>query len=141
MKRVASRTKRSLPLAGTLGLGLADFKGVYVATLSGTFHTSGAPFYGFVYLDADGNGGVTGGWEIQVPNGTILGGLGPAQSTYTVTAQGRVELTLASTASSNVLSVTVYLADNNQSILGRGGFVLGGNPPAGGVGSICGRKQ
>src|SRR5262249_45775659 len=115
-----------------------DFKGVYVATLSGTF-TNGSPFYGFVYLDANGSGGVTGSWEIQAPNGSILGGSG--QSTYTVTPQGKVELTLASTASSNVLSVTVFLADQRQSILGRGGFTLRGSPPLGGTGSICGRKQ
>src|SRR5262249_42923779 len=107
-------------------------------TLSGTF-TNGSPFYGFVYLDANGSGGVNGSWEIQAPNGTILGGF--AQSTYTMTPQGKVELTVASTASGNVLSVTVFLADQRQSILGRGGFALGGSPPLGGSGSICGRKQ
>jgi hypothetical protein len=138
MKRVASRTKRSLPLAGRLGRG--DFKGIYVATLSGTFHTSGTPFYGFVYLEADGNGGVTGSWQIQVPTGTTLGG-GPVRRTYSVTPQGKVELTLASKTSSNVLSVTVFLADRNQWILGYGGFSLGGSPPLGGVGSIRGMKQ
>jgi hypothetical protein len=122
--------------------GPGDFKGAYVATLSGTFHTNGGPFYGFVYLDADGIGGVTGSWEIQVPAGTMLGDLGPLHSKYTVTPQGKVELTLASTASSNVLSVTVFLADQHQSILGFGGFTLGGgSPPAGGVGSVRGRKQ
>ena len=139
MKRVRRRT-RFIKLASPFGPG--DFKGVYVATFSGTFHTSGTGFYGFVYLDANGNGGVTGSWEIQVPTGTITGGgLPNLHSTYSVTPQGKVELTLASTTSSDVLSVTVFLADQNQSILGRGGFSLGANPPLGGVGSICGRKQ
>src|SRR5262245_7041830 len=86
--------------------GPAIFKGVYVATLSGTFHTNGVPFYGILYLDADGSGGVTGSWEIRVPAGGAYGDLTPLQSTYSVTPQGKVQLTLQSTQSSNVLSVT-----------------------------------
>src|SRR5262245_64219345 len=132
MKRAARRKKSSISLASPFGPG--DFKGIYVAILSGTFIS---PLYGFVYLDANGSGGVTGSWEIEASNGTILGGLG--QSTYTVTPQGKVELTLASTTSSNVLSVTVFLADQRQSILGRGGFTLGGTPPPrAGVGAFAG---
>jgi hypothetical protein len=117
-----------------------NFKGVYVATLSGTFHTNGVAFYGVLYLDADGSGGVTGSWEIRVPAGGAYGDLTPLQSTYSVTPQGKVQLTLQSTQSGNVLSVTVFLADSHQSILGFGGFALGGGG-GGGVGSVRGTKQ
>jgi hypothetical protein len=111
-----------------------------VATLSGTLHTSGVPFYGFLYLDADGSGGVTGSWEIRVPAGGGYGDLTPLQSTYSVTPQGKVQLTIQSTQASTILSVTVFLADHHQSILGFGGFTLGGGG-GGGVGSVRGTKQ
>jgi hypothetical protein len=122
-----------------------DFRGVYVATFSGNFHTSvvdasGVPFFGFLYLDADGSGGVTGFWEIAVPAGGTYGDLNPLHSTYTVTPQGRVHFNLQSTVGGSILSVTVFLADRNRSILGFGGFTLGGGG-GGGVGSVRGTKQ
>jgi hypothetical protein len=128
-----------------MALHPGDFKGVYVATFSGNFDTSvvdasGVPFFGFLYLDADGSGGVTGFWEIAVPAGGTYGDLNPLHSTYTVTPQGMVQFKLRSTVVSNVLGVTVFLADRHQSILGYGGFALGGGG-GGGVGSVRGTKQ
>lgn len=76
--------------------GVNDFKGEYVATFSGNLTTSGTYFAGYLYLNSDGLGNVSGSWVIQVPAGGLYGGpLDPSRpgSGYTVDARGRVQFT------------------------------------------------
>jgi hypothetical protein len=129
-----------LPRASaTSGFGVGDFKGTYVATFQGSFYPDNPPFFGSVYLSADGNGGVTCLWEIQTPGGTTNGDLTGLRTTYTVTPDGRVSITAPSTSTSNILYINVFLAEGTRAILGRGGFYLGGG--AVGVGMVRGSLQ